>query len=63
MKKTMMNYEAPVAEMIELQASMVLMNSGGGDQPDPSGGDQPGPSGGEISGGSIVPGDVPSGGF
>jgi len=25
-----MNYEAPVAEMIELQASMVLMNSGGG---------------------------------
>ena len=23
-----MNYEAPVAEMIEMQASMVLMNSG-----------------------------------
>ena len=32
MKKTMMNYEAPVAEMIELQASMVLMNSGADDQ-------------------------------
>jgi hypothetical protein len=28
--KNTMNYEAPVAEMIELQASMVLMNSGGG---------------------------------
>ena len=28
MKKTMMNYEAPVAEMIEMQASMVLMASG-----------------------------------
>lgn len=36
MKK--MNYEAPVAEMIELQASMVLMNSGGTEptNPDPS---------------------------
>jgi len=33
--KNTMNYEAPVAEMIELQASMVLMNSGssGGDSP------------------------------
>lgn len=30
--KNTMNYEAPVAEMIELQASMVLMNSGGDDQ-------------------------------
>lgn len=31
MKK--MNYEAPVAEMIELQASMVLMNSGDYQEP------------------------------
>ena len=34
----MMNYEAPVAEMIELQASMVLMNSGGGGGGNNSGG-------------------------
>jgi hypothetical protein len=31
MKKTMMNYEAPVAEMIEMQSSMVLMASGEGE--------------------------------
>jgi hypothetical protein len=31
--KNTMNYEAPVAEMIELQASMVLMNSGEGTAP------------------------------
>ena len=36
MKK--MNYEAPVAEMIEMQASMVLMSSPGWD---PSGADTP----------------------
>jgi hypothetical protein len=56
MKKTMMNYEAPVAEMIELQASMVLMNSGG------SGGGSDQPSFGPSS----TPGDPggfnPSGG-
>lgn len=45
MKKTMMNYEAPVAEMIELQASMVLMNSGDGG----------GPSGAPVSGGGFNP--------
>jgi len=36
--KNTMNYEAPVAEMIELQASMVLMNSGAGDPSNPQGG-------------------------
>lgn len=34
MKK--MNYEAPVAEMIEMQASMVLMSSGGTPSPEPT---------------------------
>lgn len=47
MKKTM-NYEAPVAEMIELQASMVLMNSGGGGVPSP-----------EPSQGGGTPSDIP----
>lgn len=47
MKKTMMNYEAPVAEMIELQASMVLMNSGGGEPGGPGGG---GGTGGGVGG-------------
>lgn len=41
MKKAM-NYEAPVAEMIEMQASMVLMASGTTPTPPPPG---PGPSG------------------
>lgn len=44
MKKTMMNYEAPVAEMIEMQASMVLMGSGGGAPTDPSDPGDPDPS-------------------
>lgn len=35
-----MNYEAPVAEMIELQASMVLMNSGGEVPPTLDAGDE-----------------------
>ena len=34
--KNTLNYEAPVAEMIELQASMVLMNSGSDQQFDGS---------------------------
>ena len=59
MKKTMMNYEAPVAEMIELQASMVLMNSGGSgggsDQPSygPGPSATPGDPGGYVSGGDF----------
>lgn len=54
MKKTMMNYEAPVAEMIEMQVSMVLMASGA--TPTPSDPD-PDPS----SGPSVFPGQ--GGGF
>jgi hypothetical protein len=51
MKKTM-NYEAPVAEMIKLQASMILMGSGGGTTPTPTPSDptEPGNQGGQGTG-------------
>ena len=38
--KNTMNYEAPVAEMIEMQASMVLMASGNSNW-NPQGGETP----------------------
>jgi hypothetical protein len=45
--KNTMNYEAPVAEMIEMQASMVLMASGTPGEPPFNGGPGDDPMGGD----------------
>ena len=55
MKKTMNNYEAPVAEMIEMQPSTILTQSGGGEEP----GDGGGPGSSDGTGGGVGGSDTP----